>query len=228
MFSTAPISHSRIRYPSSSDFSPMMRPAPPTWRKPAGETALPARTAARRESRGPLMGGRRRRVLADRQHRGREHGGLGEPVGERGGEEGHRHREVARHHRDVGPHRPDPGLGDQRDADIPARHRRRRAHALGRLAHGDAVQHRIQRPPGLEPDEPGHVGPEYRRPRGRQHQQHRHREGADIEALEDDAQQRAGRRHQPLPNRLQRCRRCHLRVAGRCLRRAQPRPVRLP
>ena len=34
MFSTAPISHSRIRYPSSSDFSPMMRPAPPTWRKP--------------------------------------------------------------------------------------------------------------------------------------------------------------------------------------------------
>ena len=36
MFSTAPISHSRIRYPSSSDFSPMMRPAPPTWRKPAG------------------------------------------------------------------------------------------------------------------------------------------------------------------------------------------------
>ena len=41
MFSTAPISHSRIRYPSSSDFSPMMRPAPPTWRKPAGETALP-------------------------------------------------------------------------------------------------------------------------------------------------------------------------------------------
>ena len=45
MFSTAPISHSRIRYPSSSDFSPMMRPAPPTWRKPAGETALPARTA---------------------------------------------------------------------------------------------------------------------------------------------------------------------------------------
>ena len=29
---TAPIFHSRIRYPSSSDFSPMMRPAPPTWR----------------------------------------------------------------------------------------------------------------------------------------------------------------------------------------------------
>ena len=54
MFSTAPISHSRIRYPSSSDFSPMMRPAPPTWRKPAGETALPARTAARRESRSTL------------------------------------------------------------------------------------------------------------------------------------------------------------------------------
>ena len=43
MFSTAPISHSRIRYPSSSDFSPMMRPAPPTWRKPAGETALRCR-----------------------------------------------------------------------------------------------------------------------------------------------------------------------------------------
>ena len=38
----------------SSDFSPMMRPAPPTWRKPAGETALPARTAARRESRSTL------------------------------------------------------------------------------------------------------------------------------------------------------------------------------
>ena len=32
-------------------FSPMMRPAPPTWRKPAGETALPARTAARRDRR---------------------------------------------------------------------------------------------------------------------------------------------------------------------------------
>ena len=29
-----------IRYPSSSDFSPMMRKWPPTWRKPAGETAL--------------------------------------------------------------------------------------------------------------------------------------------------------------------------------------------
>ena len=41
-------------HPSSSDFSPMMRPAPPTWRKPAGETALPARTAARRESRSTL------------------------------------------------------------------------------------------------------------------------------------------------------------------------------
>ena len=54
MFSTAPISHSRIRYPSSSDFSPMMRRVPPTWRKPAGETALPARTAARRESRSTL------------------------------------------------------------------------------------------------------------------------------------------------------------------------------
>ena len=54
MFSTAPISHSRIRYPSSSDFSPMMRPALPTWSKPAGETALPARTAARRESRSTL------------------------------------------------------------------------------------------------------------------------------------------------------------------------------
>ena len=40
--------------PASSDFSPMMRPAPPTWRKPAGETALPARTAARRESRSTL------------------------------------------------------------------------------------------------------------------------------------------------------------------------------
>ena len=33
MFSTAPISPSRIRYPSSSDFSPMMRPAPPTLEK---------------------------------------------------------------------------------------------------------------------------------------------------------------------------------------------------
>ena len=54
MFSTAPISHSRIRYPSSSDFSPMMRPVPPTWSKPAGETALPARTVARRESRSTL------------------------------------------------------------------------------------------------------------------------------------------------------------------------------
>ena len=40
--------------PEFSDFSPMMRPAPPTWRKPAGETALPARTAARRESRSTL------------------------------------------------------------------------------------------------------------------------------------------------------------------------------
>ena len=57
MFSTAPISHSRIRYPSSSDFSPMMRPAPPR----AGESPLgrrlcleKARTAARRESRSTL------------------------------------------------------------------------------------------------------------------------------------------------------------------------------
>ena len=36
-YSTAPISHSRIRYPSSSDFSPMMRPAPPTWRTRWGD-----------------------------------------------------------------------------------------------------------------------------------------------------------------------------------------------
>ena len=52
------------------------------------------------------------------------------------------------------------------------------------------MQHRVERPPGLEPDEPGHVGAEYRHPRRGQHQQHRHRKGADIEALEDDAKQR--------------------------------------
>ena len=45
MFSTAPISHSRIRYPSSSDFSPMMRPDRLPGASPLG-TALPARTAA--------------------------------------------------------------------------------------------------------------------------------------------------------------------------------------
>ena len=67
---------------------------------------------------------------------------------------------------------------------------RRGGHALGRLAHRDAVQHRIERAPGLDPDEPGHVGAEYRRPRRGEHQQHRDREGADIEALEDDLQQR--------------------------------------
>ena len=139
---------------------------------------------------GALVRRRARRVLAHRQHRGREHRGFRQSVGQRGCEEGHRHREVARHHRDVRGDGPDAGLGDERDADIAARHRRRGGHALGRLAHRDAVQHRIERPPGLEPDEPGHVGAEYRRPRRGEHQQHRDREGADVEAFEDDLEQR--------------------------------------
>ena len=54
MFSTVPISHSRIRYPSSSDFSPDDAACAAYLEKPAGETALPARTAARRESRSTL------------------------------------------------------------------------------------------------------------------------------------------------------------------------------
>ena len=36
-----PFPHSLPEF--KADFSPMMRPAPPTWRKPAEETALPAR-----------------------------------------------------------------------------------------------------------------------------------------------------------------------------------------
>ena len=111
-----------------------------------------------------LMGGGRRGVLADRENRGREHGRLGQSIGECCGQERHRHRKIARHHRDVGPHRPYAGLGYQRDADIAARHRRRRRHALGRLAHRDAVQHRVERTPALQPDQPGDVGAEYRRP----------------------------------------------------------------
>ena len=50
MFLTAsrsPIPAFATRVPAA--FPTMMRPAPPTWRKPAGETALPARTAARRD-----------------------------------------------------------------------------------------------------------------------------------------------------------------------------------
>ena len=41
MFSTAPISHSRISLPEFQRLFPDdAKPAPPTWRKPAGETAL--------------------------------------------------------------------------------------------------------------------------------------------------------------------------------------------
>ena len=46
-----PFPHSR---PEFQRLFPDDAPAPPTWRKPAGETALPARTAARRESRSTL------------------------------------------------------------------------------------------------------------------------------------------------------------------------------
>ena len=52
------------------------------------------------------------------------------------------------------------------------------------------MQHRVERAPGLEPDQPGDVRPEDRRPRRGQHQQYRHRKRADIEALEHDLQQR--------------------------------------
>ena len=137
-----------------------------------------------------LMGGGRRGVLADGEHRGRQHGRLGQSIGECCGQERHRHRKIARHHRDVGPHRPDAGLGHQRDADIAARHRRRRRHALRGFAHGDAMQHRVERTPALQPNQPGHIGPEYRPARRGQHQQNGHREGADIEAFEDDLEQR--------------------------------------
>ena len=152
--------------------------------------AVVAGVGEREVAGGALVRRRGRRVLADRQHGRRQDRRLGEAVGQRRGQERHRHREVARHHRDVGPHRPYAGLGDQRDADIAARHRRRRRHALGRLPHADPVQHRVERPPGLEPDQPGDVGAEDRPARRRQHQQHRHREGADVEALEDDLQER--------------------------------------
>ena len=104
------------------------------------------------------------RVLAHREHRGRQHGGLGEPVGERGGEERHRHGQVSRHHRHVRGDGPYARLRHQRDADISIGHQRRRAHALGRFAHRDAVQHRVERAPALEPDQPRHIRPEDRRP----------------------------------------------------------------
>ena len=137
-----------------------------------------------------LMRRRGRRVLADRQHRGRQHGRLGEAVGKRGRQERHRHREVARHHSDIGRHGAYTRLRHQRDADVAPRHRRGGLHALGRLAHRYTVQHGVERPPGLEPDQSGDVRPEDRQPSRGQHQQHGHREGADIEAFEDDLQQR--------------------------------------
>ena len=52
------------------------------------------------------------------------------------------------------------------------------------------MQHRIERSPGLEPDQAGHIRAEDRGSRGGEHQEHGEREGADIEALEYDAQQR--------------------------------------
>ncbi len=157
-----------------------------------------ARVAEREVAGRALVRGGRGCVLADREHRGREHGRLRESVGQGGCEERHRHREIARHHRHVRRHRPDPGLGHQRDADVapppppppPPRHERGHAHALGRLAHGDAVQHRVERPPRLQPHQPGDVGAEDRRAGGSEHQQHGHGERADVEALEDDLQHR--------------------------------------
>ena len=137
-----------------------------------------------------LMGGGRGGVLTYGEHRGRQHGRFRQPVGERGGEERHRHREVSRHHRDIGRHRPDPRLGHQRDADIAAGHEGGGLHPFGCLAHRDAVQHRVERTPTLQPDQPRHIRPEDRRARRGQHQQYRHWEGPDIEALEDDPQQR--------------------------------------
>ena len=52
------------------------------------------------------------------------------------------------------------------------------------------MQHRVERPPALQPYEAGHIGPEYRPACRGQHQQNGHREGADIEAFEDDLEQR--------------------------------------
>ena len=137
-----------------------------------------------------LLGRRGRRFLAHREHRGRERGGPAHPVSQGGGEERHRHREVAGHDRHVRRHRLNPRLSDERHPDVAARHQGSRAHALRGLAHGDAVEDGVKRPPALEPDEPGEVGTEDRSARRREHEQHRHGKGADIEALEHDAEHR--------------------------------------
>ena len=48
----------------------------------------------------------------------------------------------------------------------------------------------VERPPALKPDEPAEVRAHERAARGREHQQNRHRKGADVEALEHDAKER--------------------------------------
>ena len=53
---------------------------------------------------------------------------------------------------------PNPGLGDERNPDIPARHQRDSAHPFGGFAQRDTVQDRVERPPALQPHEPAEVG----------------------------------------------------------------------
>ena len=52
------------------------------------------------------------------------------------------------------------------------------------------MENRIQRPPALQPDEPAEVRAHERPARRREHQQHRHRKGPDVEAFEHDAKER--------------------------------------
>ena len=52
------------------------------------------------------------------------------------------------------------------------------------------MQDRVERSPTLQPNEPAQISAEETAPRRGEHQEHGHREGADVEALEHDAQQR--------------------------------------
>ena len=62
-----------------ADLTPLQRPV---------AVGVVAGVAERQVAGGALVRGRRRRVLADRQHRGREHGRLREPVSDRTNREG--------------------------------------------------------------------------------------------------------------------------------------------
>ena len=102
-----------------------------------------------------LAGGGSGGLLADGEDGGGEDGGLADAVGEGGGEEGDRHRQVSGHDGDVGGDGADPGLGDEGYAGVASGHQRCCGHALGGLAHGDAVEDGVERPPTLDPHQPG-------------------------------------------------------------------------